>query len=87
MAGQLAGCSLVPSLHNEGVSVPTVYRNVTVREAMNLMAIRSLHLSLREVQPYDQRDGPSKPISWKFRVRPEPDADTGLGGVPVFQTF
>jgi hypothetical protein len=24
---------------------------------------------------------------WKFRFRREADADTGLGGVPLFQTF
>ena len=30
---------------------------------------------------------PYKPLSWKFRFRREPDADTGLGGVPLFQTF
>jgi hypothetical protein len=87
IAGQLGGCSPDPSPDNEGVSVPTAYRNVTVREALNLMALRSLQLSRREAQPNDERSGPFKPISWKFRFRPEPDADTGLGGVPVFQTF
>jgi hypothetical protein len=51
------------------------------------MALRSLQLSRREAQPNDERSGPFKPISWKLRFRPEPDADTGLGGVPVFQAF
>jgi len=26
-------------------------------------------------------------VSWKFRFRREPDAATGLGGIPLFQTF
>ena len=65
----------------------TVYRNLTVREAMKLMAIRSLEPSRGEVQTNDPGYGGYKPISWKFRFRRESDADTGLGGVAVFQTF
>ena len=28
-----------------------------------------------------------KPISRNYRFRRDPDSDTGLGGVPLFQTF
>lgn len=87
MGAVLGGCAPVPSPDHEGLSVATVYRNITVREAMNRMALRSLLLSRREVQPNDGREMTWKPISWKFRFRPEADADTGLGGVPIFQTF
>jgi hypothetical protein len=58
-----------------------------VREALNLLAIRSLKVSRGEVQPNSPIYGKLVPVSWKFRFRREPDADTGLGGVPVFQTF
>ena len=64
-----------------------VHRNTTVRDALNLMAKRSLKVSRGEVTPNDPIYPPYKPLSWKFRFRREPDADTGLGGVPVFQTF
>lgn len=63
------------------------YRNITVREALNLMALRSLELSRKEVGPNGPIYGKLNPISWKFRFRREPDSDTGLVGVPVFQTF
>ena len=87
IGGGLGGCAPVPSLDHQGVSAVTVYRDITVREAMNRMALRSLLLSRREVRPNDGWEMTWKPISWRFRFRPEPDADTGLGGVPVFQTF
>jgi len=62
-----------------------IYQNITVREAMNLMAIRSLQIACRPTnKPAWARP---KPISWKFRFRRRNDADTGLSGVPVFQTF
>jgi hypothetical protein len=28
-----------------------------------------------------------KPISWEYRFRHDPAADTGLGGVPILQMF
>jgi len=66
-----------------------VYRNITVRQALNLMALRSLEIA-RDANagrpPGTARPLP-KPISWKFRFRRDPVADTGLGGVPLFQTF
>jgi hypothetical protein len=64
-----------------------VHRNITVRDALNLMAERSLQVSRGEVIPNDQIYPPYRPVSWKFRFRREPDAATGLGGIPLFQTF
>jgi hypothetical protein len=64
-----------------------MYRNITVRDALNLMARRSLRVSRGEVTPNGSICPPHKPLSWKFRFRREPDADSGLGGVPLFQTF
>lgn len=64
-----------------------VYRDIAVRDAMNLMARRSLRVSRGEVTAHDSIYPPYKPLSWKFRFRREPNADTGIGGVPVFQTF
>jgi hypothetical protein len=64
-----------------------LYRNITVRDALNLMAERSLQVSRGEVTANDTIYQPFKPLSWKFRFRLEPDANTGLSGVPFFQTF
>lgn len=64
-----------------------VHRNITVRDALNLMAERSLQVSRGEVTPNDPIYPPYRPVSWKFRFRREPDATTGLGGIPLFQTF
>lgn len=62
-----------------------VYHNITVREALNLLAIQSLQIARGPAnEPHRAR---SKPISWKYRFRRDLGADTGLGGVPVFQTF
>lgn len=63
------------------------YTNIIVREALNLLAVRSLKLSRREVEPIGPIYDRPAALSWKFRFRREPDADTGLGGVPLFQTF
>jgi len=63
------------------------YPNITVREALNLLALRSLQLSRGETKPIEPLYGKPKPLSWKFRFRPEPDTNTGFGGVPLFQTF
>jgi hypothetical protein len=64
-----------------------VHRNITVRDALNLMAQRSLQVSRGGVTPNDTIYPPYKPLSWKFRFRREPSADSGLGGIPLFQTF
>ncbi len=66
-----------------------VHRNITVRDALNLMAERSLQVSRGEVTPNDPIYQPFKPLAWKFRFRRaiDTDTDTGLGGVPLFQTF
>ena len=86
MGGGLGSCDPVGS-HPDTYS-SRMYHNITVRDAMNLMAVRSLKLSRKEVQSDDpQYGGRGEPISWKFRFRRDPDADSGLGGVPVFQTF
>lgn len=63
------------------------YRDITVREALDLMARRSLQVSREEVISNSPVHAPYKPISWRFRFRHDADSDTGLGGVPVFQTF
>jgi hypothetical protein len=63
-----------------------IYRDITLREALNLMAVRSLRAANGSPPPGSQGFKP-RAISWKYRFRREPDADTGLGGVPVFQTF
>jgi hypothetical protein len=63
------------------------YRDITVREALDLMARRSLQVSRGEVTSNSPVHAPYKPISWRFRFRHDADSDTGLGGVPVFQTF
>jgi len=63
-----------------------VYRHISVRDALNLMARRSLQVSRGDVTPNDPYP-PYKPLSWKFRFRREPDANTGLGGVLFFQVF
>jgi len=68
-------------------STEATYLNITVREAMNLMAIRSLELRQGKAYSNDPSLGESRAVSWKFRFRREPDSDTGLGGVAVFQTF
>lgn len=65
---------------------PPFYYNITVREALDLMALRSLQVARGEASSMGQGLKP-KPISWHYRFRPDPGADTGLGGVPVFQTF
>jgi len=64
-----------------------VHRSATVRDALNLMAERSLQVSQGEVTPNDPICAPYRPVSWKFRFRREPDAGTGLRGIPLFQTF
>ncbi len=66
---------------------PPFYHNITVREALNLMALRSLQVARGE-SPSNAPDYVQvTAISWKYRFHPEPDADTGIGGVPVFQAF
>jgi hypothetical protein len=62
-----------------------VYHNITVREALNLLAIHSLQVARGFANEPHRAE--SKPISWKHRFRRELSADTGLGGVAVFQTF
>jgi hypothetical protein len=51
------------------------------------MAKRSLQVSREEVTSNSPVHAPYKPISWRFRFRHDSDSDTGLGGVPVYQTF
>lgn len=63
------------------------YRDITVRQALNLMAKRSLQVSSGAVIPNSPVHPPYRPLSWKFRFRRDTDSDTGLGGIPLFQTF
>jgi len=64
-----------------------IYKNITVREALNLMAVRSLQRARGEVANNPPSWSKPKPISWKYCFRRELDADTGLDGVPILQTF
>jgi hypothetical protein len=64
-----------------------IYHNITVREALNLMAVRSLQVARGDVPSTAPKYFKQKPMSWRYRFRRDPEADTGLGGVPVFQTF
>jgi hypothetical protein len=64
-----------------------IYHDITVREALNLMAIRSLQVASGQVPTNAPIWAKRNPISWKYRFRRDPDADTGLGGVPIIQTF
>ena len=64
-----------------------VYHNITVREALNLNAIRSLQVSNGRIPSAVPAYFKPNPILWKYRCRRETDADTGLGGVPLFQIF
>ena len=81
IVGDFAGGHCEPSQQRRD----PVYRNITVREAMNLMSIRSLQIA--RMPSYKAAHATSRPICWKFRFRRDKDADTGLGGVLVFQTF
>lgn len=64
-----------------------IYHDITVREALNLMAIRSLQVASGQRPTNAPTWTTRNPISWKYRFRLDPDADTGLGGVPIIQTF
>jgi hypothetical protein len=64
-----------------------IYHDITVREALNLMAIRSLQVANGQLRTNAPTWAKRHPISWKYRFRRDPDADTGLGGVPIIQTF
>jgi len=64
-----------------------IYHEITVREALNLMAIRSLQVASGQLPTNAPTWAKRNPISWKYRFRPDPDADTGLGGVPIIQMF
>jgi hypothetical protein len=63
------------------------YKDLTVRDSLNLLVKRSLALSRKEVTPDSTLQPPYRPLSWKFRFRRDAEADTGLGGRPLFQTF
>jgi len=64
-----------------------IYHDITVREALNLMAVHSLQVARGEIPSSSPGWFKPKPISWKYRFRRDPTADTGLAGVPVFQAF
>lgn len=72
-----------PAHHRSG----HIHQNISVRDALNLIAIPSLLTASGKVPSNAPSWFKPKPISWKYRFRREQDADTGLGGVPVFQTF
>lgn len=64
-----------------------VYPLVTLRQALDIMALRSLQVTRGEVHS----NGPGyitiKALSWQYRFRRNPLSANGLGGVPVFQVF
>jgi hypothetical protein len=64
-----------------------VYTSITVRQALNEMAKRSLQVNNGEVAPNSPLYRHHKPLSWRFRFRHDADSETGLGGIPVFQIF
>ena len=64
-----------------------IYHDITVREALSLMAIRSLQVASGQLPTNAPIWAKRNPISWKYRFRRDPDAGTGLGGVPIIQTF
>jgi len=64
-----------------------IYHNITVRQALNIMATRSLRVANGKVPATGTEGFKAKPISWKYRFRREADSNTGLGGTPLFQTF
>src|SRR5215469_6467233 len=63
------------------------YHEITVREALNLIAITTLQIARGQLPTNAPTWAKRKPISWKYRFRRDPDADTGLGGVPIIQMF
>lgn len=64
-----------------------VHRNLTLRQALNIMAKRSLQVARGEARSNGPNYIEVKALSWKYRFRSDPQSDTGLGGTPVFQTF
>lgn len=64
-----------------------IYNNITVRQALNLMSLRSLQAARGLVTINGPEGFKPKPMSWKYRFRRDADSDTGLGGVPMFQSF
>jgi hypothetical protein len=82
VAGDVPG-DCQPSQHRH----EPIYHDIAVREALNLMAIRSLHVANGQLRTNAPTWAKRHPISWKYRFRRDPDADTGLGGVPIIQTF
>lgn len=64
-----------------------VYPAVTLRRALDIMALRSLQVARGEARC----NGPDyitiKALSWKYRFRRNPLSANGLGGVPIFQAF
>jgi hypothetical protein len=82
IAGDFLG-DCVPADHRH----EPIYHNISVREALNLMSIRSLQVAIGHFPTNGPAGFKAKPMSWRYRFRREPDADTGLAGVPIFQSF
>ena len=64
-----------------------IYHDITIRDALNLMAVRFLQVARGQLPTNRSDMGKHKPISWKYRFRHDPAADTGLGGVPILHMF
>lgn len=60
-------------------------KNVTVREILNKVALHSLTL-YRDRSP-DRTGWKEPPSSWKYEFIIKPEADTGLGGIPNWDTL
>jgi hypothetical protein len=63
------------------------YHNITLRKALDIMALRSLQITRGEARSNGPYYFQPKALSWKFRFRRDPDADNGIGGDFMFQVF
>ena len=83
MAGDFLG-DCEPAHHRH----EPIYRNTTVREALNLMAIRSLQVASGQLPtialPGAKRNPSRGSTASAVILRQTP---AGLGGVPIIQTF
>ena len=80
MAGDFLG-DCEPAHHRH----EPIYHDITVREALNLMAVRSLQVASGQL-PTDAPTWTKRNlILWKYRLSRDPDADTGIGRVPIIQ--
>lgn len=63
------------------------YHNITLRKALDIMALRSLQVTRGEARSNGPYYFLPKALSWKYRFRRDPESDTGIGGEFIFQVF